>query len=575
MRRARFRLALIAAALVPGAVHAFEWSGRAGVLYTQDDSWTSSAEKTSIPRLDVDLALDASGFVQQPDLFTWSGGVGYRRLSVGHTGQADDVQDRLDYRLRTVLFGRRGSPFTVSALALRSDLDGSVEAGAFSGRSESYGGNVVLNLPGRPSLDAGYVRSESTNESPFYPEHRTTRDAFNATTAHSTSLFSYRAAYRGTLDTGTFASDNHDDHRADVDARIRLSERVRISITEDFYRRTPTLASVFNPTQELNTFSATIQHTEREGPTSQQLRYSHTSGLTESATQLFTRKLHRLDYQTQRTLSAPEWSLVGNVGATYDDRAADGERQRSAGQSAGATLQWVRQLGATRVNAQGGPSFGLVEPFDGTVDWGYGGSIGGGVQRSWTDVLGSLQYSLTYGTGVGTETTTLSQQVSASAEGSVGSGRLRAELLASGDRSEDPLFGLHAARSLRGRTEYTRGRHAAWLEATLRDGVADPLRAPFGDGLFLSPGYDTHNRTVAAGGRATVARFVASGSVHLVNAELPDRPAQDELQLRGELSYRLAAFGLSIEDRYVKALGDERRANVVFLRVYRLLGSRY
>ena len=57
--------------------------------------------------------------------------------------------------------------------------------------------------------------------------------------------------------------------------------------------------------------------------------------------------------------------------------------------------------------------------------------------------------------------------------------------------------------------------------------------------------------------------------------QAPDRPNLDELEMRGEITYRIGAFGIGLEDRYVVALGGGNRLNVVFFRVYRLLGSRF
>ena len=61
----------------------------------------------------------------------------------------------------------------------------------------------------------------------------------------------------------------------------------------------------------------------------------------------------------------------------------------------------------------------------------------------------------------------------------------------------------------------------------------------------------------------------------MTNSEFPDRPTQNDLELRASLSYRLAAFAVSVEDRYVTGIGggESARVNLFLVRVSRSIGS--
>lgn len=577
MTLAALRLALWAAAVVPSVALAFQWSGRAGMGYVRDDIQRAGAATVTVPRLDLDLSLDARGFVYQPDAVTWSGGFEYRRLSVGVAGGEDTVENRLEYRLQTVLFGRRTSPITLSAFASRGEGDGSATGIVFGSTTQTYGGTLALRLPNRPLLEGGYTHTESDVTSSIRADARTVRDAFSAGTAHSGAIYGFGATYRGNFSEGTFDADDYDDHRVDVNARVRMSGNTSLQVVDAFFRRNPTTDSPFNPRQELNVFSAALRHEEAPGPDVQRITYSHTAALTESVALPVSRTLQQLEYQIERAVRAPEWLLVGTARANLDDRLLGEERERSAGQSLGATLSWRRRADDRSVEVHGGPSVGLLEPFDGSVELGWGANAGAGLQRVWGRLTGGAQYSVAYASTLGTSGTSLFQQGSLTADGALGLARLRGQLQLNADRTNDRLFGSRASRSLLARGEYARRRYALWLDADARDGVANPLRSPIGgDGLFLAPAYDTHTRSVGAGARGTLGTLSASASARMINADLPDRPAQNDLELRAELSYRLGAFGLSVEDRYVTALdsgGDRARVNVLYLRVFRLLGS--
>ncbi len=515
MTSAPLKAVLALAAALPSAAFAFQWSGRAGFGYMQEDASRPGAAAITTPRLDVDVSLDASGFVYQRDALSWSGGASYRRLSLGVRAAPDEVQNQLEYRLRTSIFPRRNSPLTLSAFAFRADGDGTGGAGSYGATTTSFGADLAIRIPDRPGLNLGYTRTDGTRTGGVLPDTRTARDQFSASTAHSTQLYSYVAAYRGAASEGTYASENFDDHRVDMNARVRLARNTGLQMADTFYRRTPTLDSRFNPRQDSNVFSATLRHDVPPGAAleSHSVTYSHSSGVTDAAdTAVQSRAAQQLDYVMERAVHGPEWVLVSRVGANLDEKSLAEVRERTAGQTLGATLSWRKAQADSNVQVFGGPSVGLLEPFDGSVEVGYGGTAGAALQRRWEALTGSAQYAISYGSRVGTAATTLSQQGSVNAEGPVGTGVLRAHLLLGGDRTNDPLLGTRASRSLTARGEYVRRSWSLFGDSNLRDGVADPLRSPLtGDGIFLAPAYDVHMRSIAAGATGSIARLAAVG----------------------------------------------------------------
>lgn len=593
MRPAWFRAAAVLAVVLPGVPLAFEWSGRAGAVYSRDDQWTPASGSTSLPRLDIELALDGRGHVYTPDALTWAAGVGYRRFTMDPSNGPSSAQNLLSYRLSAVAFGRRGSPFTLSGFANRSEGDGSASLGSYGTTEQTFGGSMQLNLLNRPTLRLGYAHSDGKYTSPIYATHDNRRDVFDAATGYATNAFSFDVQYRGNLATGTYDAENYDDHRVDLASRVNVFKDVTVQLSDGYYRRVPTRTSTFNPRQELNSFTAFGRHATLGSVSTEQVRYNHTSALTETLTLLpsagaprtsvLTRSIDSLDVEVRRPLTEKEWSLATTASATYADTALEtgnpavpDERLRTAGQALTPVVHWAREVEDVRYRAHAGPSFGLLEPFDGTTEFGWGASAGGSVQRRFARLLAGSTYSIAYAKAVGTPTTSFAQTLSVDAEGNVGPNRLRAIVAASGERSTTPLIGTSASRSVRGNVEYGQRNWAAFAEVQLRDGVAFPLRDAFrGDGLFLSPGYDSRSTSILGGLRGGWAGLSAQGSLRLSNVVLPDRPSQDDLEARGEVSYRLGAFGVGVEERYLLSLRDRASGNVFFFRIYRLLGSRY
>jgi hypothetical protein len=568
-------LALVAA--LPSAAGALQWTGRAGLGYVQDDTSRPATPMVTTQRLDLDLSLQAHGFVYQPDALLWSGGVDYRRLTVDVIGGADTVENRLEYRLQTTAFARNTSPVTFSAFARRQEGDGGGGGIDFGATTQLFGGTFSLRVPERPLLEAGYTRTETEVSSSVRPDSRVTRDMVSAGTAHSGAVYGFSGNYRGSFSEGTYAADNFDDHRVDVNARVRLAAQTQLQLTDSFYRRDPTAESPFNPRQELNVFGAHLRHEGTPGTGEQRGTYQHTAAVTDSLGTLQSRTFQQVTYQLERPIRAQEWFLSANASANLDDRARDAVRERTAGQTLGATVSWRKRDPERALEVHAGPSFGVLEPFDGAVEFGWGAGAGASLQRTWSGVTGGAQYGVSYGTSLGTSGTSLSQQGSVSADSAAGLGRLRGSLLATSDRTNDPLFGSRASRSLVARGEYALRLYAVWLDADVRDGVAGALRGTIsGDGLFLAPAYDTHTRSVGGGARGTLGKLLGSAGIRVVNADVPDRPAQNDLELRGEVAFRTGAFGISLEDRYVKSLdagGGAASVNVFYFRVYRVIGS--
>jgi hypothetical protein len=582
MTRSAMRRTLVVAIAVtlPALAPALEWNGRLGVLYGRADQWTPTGDRLTEPRLDLDLGLDAGGFVYAPNFLDWSGGVQYRRLA-STLGGRDEVEDQLTYRLRSTLFGDPTSPLRLDLSAARVD-DGAAADGSTIGKvkSRSYAASTVLAVPDRPGLRLGYVYDELTRDVALLGTSERTLQSLSASTNHGTGSFSYAARYQGNLSRGTFASDSYDDHEVDVEASGELSAPLGAQFSTRYFLRLPRTDSEFNPRQETNSVFAALRHGVQGSPSFGRTSYSYTHALqTAPGTDDVERTANRLEYGNQRSLGR-EWRLVGSAGASFSDDRLSAVRQRNAGQDVSASLAWRRSAKDDEfVELRGGPTVGVLEPDGGPSQLAWGATLGGGAQRAWSALRANASYDVTWSSNLGAERGwSFRQQAVAGADRPVGAGFFRAQLLLSGERHETPLFGSGASRSATAQLEYRWHTNLLQLQAGLSDGIAgNVVGGASGDGLFLPARYDTHVRNVALLGSTTLMkRIVVTGRALYASTDLPDRPRLDEAELYASADLVYGAIRLGIEDRYVVAetpLGTGR-SNQVLLRLYRTFGSR-
>lgn len=587
--RSRSLLAALAAAVVlllPGVAGALEWTARAGLEYLRQDGWNPAGARTTVPRLDVDLALDLRGAVGGPSLVTYGGGVQYRRTA-STRDSIDDVRDQLSYRLRASLFNDPRSPASLRLHASRNEDDSERDGSALGSQlSSTYGGELVLSGGSeRPFLRAGYTLNEYERENPVLgPSSRTIHSASGAT-AFGSSNFTTRVGYRANFSEGTYAFDNADDHRVNVEADVRLSPSARLRLREALFLRYPSTNSPFNPRLETNSFQATLNllgtGSLAEGTRGSQVgtyRYLHGLNVTPGSPDM-ERAQHLLSWAAYRPLSDSSWILRGTASVSYAEDRQGPSTATAAGQSLGATVFWRDRHDRGHFELRGGGSVGALEPDSGDPIFGWGATAGASWNRT-VPVPVSLSYDLTYQRDLdAVRGWSLRQQAVGQIDGRIAQGLWRGALQVSAESRNSRLLGAAASRSLIATLSYRRPRWESQLQAGLTDGLLGASGSDLsGDGLFLAPSFDSHTRYAVFSGSTRIWRYIwARGHSRYASSEVPDRPAFDEVDLLAAIELSYGALRIALEDRYLvtEATGGTARVNQVWVRVYRTLGSRY
>lgn len=573
-------LAALAAGLPAGAA-AWEYRGQLGLEYRQDDTWDPGQARLRSPRLDLGAALQARGSIDHPGFIDWDAGVGYRRIR-SSVGDSTDEHDQLDYRLRSAFFQDPRSPLGVTLQALRQTDDYSATSGAGTYQTQTYGADLRLAQPGRPVVEAGYSYLDvAQTTADGTPSDRSVHTARGSVT-HGTATLGTNLSYRGQFSTGTFATDNFDDHNVSASANVALSPTLVARVLDTWYRRTPTVESPFNARQELSGLSASLLQTLFGGDT-QQASYTYAHGFQAIPGRTDEERLqHRLAYLVERRLDEERWRARGTVDATYSDLRGD-LRSRFGAQTLRG-LVYRRFAGADRaLELRAGPSVGVLEAISedpavrDETRLGYGATTGVRLNRTWAELSTFADYEISWSTDLGEPGTSVRQALQASAEGPFGTGLLHARLLGGDDRRD--------ARSLAGATRYLTGdvgyrsrRYQLSLLLSLQDGTAGALTDPFGGGSFIAPSFRSHSRTAALSASGSIwGPLGFQSSVRATSNDLPDRPSVNEYEGRLALEYGIGALRVAVEDRYVvsETSAGRRRFNEVFLRAYRVFGSRF
>lgn len=575
------RAAALAAALcAPPRAPALEWDARLGLEYNRVDGWSPSGTRATIPRLDVDLALDAQGVLASADVATWGGGVQYRRSAVS-SDQLDQKRELLGYRLRASLFNSRRSPLTLRLQALRSEDDFEV-GGSAAGTSLASVYGAELQLQGgssRPFLRAGWTLNENERTSPVLGPSTRTIHAVNGSTAIGSGTFTTRVDYQARFSEGTYANDNSNDHRVNVTADVSLTPATQLRLRDLVYVRYPTTTSPFNPRIETNSFQSMLTY-RGEDRSTQTGTYSYVHGLNLTpGSPDVERFAHQLSWSAFRPVSDSPWSFRGSARASYAEDRLGGATAQAAGQSLGAVAYWRDSQPRGILELRGGGSAGLLEPDSGGTSFGWGATAGVTFTRSLPLPL-SLSYDVSYSRDLDArQGWSLRQQAIGQVNGSALGGAWRGALQASASAASGPLLGAAANRALVATLAFRRARWESTLQAGLSEGLlgaaGDDLS---GDGLFLAPAFDSRSRNVTLSGSSRIWRYVsARGHARYASSEVPDRPTFDELDFLAAIDFSYGALRFAIEDRYLvtEATGGTAKVNQVWLRFYRTLGSRY
>ena len=168
--------------------------------------------------------------------------------------------------------------------------------------------------------------------------------------------------------------------------------------------------------------------------------------------------------------------------------------------------------------------------------------------------------------------TSFRQTLAGTLSGPLGTGTFSGQLSLTGERRDDPLFGVGASRTITADFGYWWRRLNARLRLAAPEGLAVPTSGLAGDGLFLAPSYDT--RTIYAEAYLTgtlTRRLSLRASARAASIDLPDRPSTSEQELRAGLFFSTGVFELSVEDRVARS--EDTLFNQVWVTVSRRFGS--
>lgn len=568
---------LLAAALAPSRAAAGGWRLQAGGEYAQNDTWAAdTGAKTTTPRLDIDLGLNAGGAVVAPGFLDWGVDGTYRRTAVNGSG---DVQNRLSYGLHSTLFGDPRGPATLSAFASRRDERFSTEgASAGSTVGNSFGGGLNVRGSGsRPSLVGQYSWSKDDSNSIALGKNDRTLQSLLAQTAFGASTFSYSTSYRGSFSDGTFETDKYADHRVDLNADATVAPATKLRFSNLYYFRDTSAITAINARQEMESATATLVRAPSDG-----LLHSGTysySRATQRTTGLDVERLsHHLGYSVGGKLPAPEWSLRATADASFDENRENAAVQRTQSQSLTGLLAWRRSGEGSIVELHGGPTVGVFEPDGGGARMGYGATTGV-LQSRTASVRTSLSYDVGFDKDVGSDQGwSFRQWATGSADMRVGLSSLQGSLQVTAERRQTTLFGSTGSRSVTGTGTWRLRQTDVTAQLGYQDGTSGRIPGgSSGDGLFIAPAYDSRTAYAQLGAGTILGRFVARARVRFGSTDLPDRPAYNETQLYGSLDYSYGALRIGLEDTYVvtDVYGGQYRVNQFLVRAYRVFGSRF
>ncbi len=586
------KIAAFLLCLLPAVSAAFDWTSRIGLLYDRSDSWTATTPRETVPRLDVDLSLDLRGDVVSPTLLAWSGGVGYRYDTTDFNGTRASASNALVYNANATLFGDRSSALTLAGSAARSNSRGESyfnTTGVADQVATSYGGTMDLKVSGLPRLSLGFSRMESEERLDSILNHERSMKLMTGGMSHGAGAFSYNATYTGEFSDGSWVADQYATHQVSVGAVSSLDPERDISVNDSYYRRIPSTGASGSFRSEINAFRAAY----RGGLTPGQiglLTYSDQRAVTVSGPLSEESLANSLNYQQDVRLPSPEYFLRGiaDVSMTEQGR-SDAGTLRSRGATLGAELWWRRfswtgvklepgRYGSRLYEIGGGPVVALLDTPGEPTQVGYGASAHATLAVPWRNRQVAASYNVSYGANAfGQPGWTLSQTGNGTVSGPAGIGGYTAGLSLSGQRFSSPVLGAGASRSMAAHANYSWLRYSVGGHASLSEGILPGTSAFLGDGLFIPVGFDTRQTSVSVEGTASFGSLTARAKGGYTDSVGPGQPSSSAYDAGGALSYRFAAFNVSVEDRITlyRQSGAEINRNEVFVRLSRTFGGGY
>jgi hypothetical protein len=580
--RRSIALALAAMALfAPRPAAPADILGRLSLLYQRDDSWTAGRHATA-PRLDLEGGLDAAASPFGPGIVDWSGGAQYQRLRASYFDSGSTSSSVWTYRSTAALLRNPVSPVSVSANASRTISDSTYEgATSFTGRllTDSYGVDGYYNDRTRPVIRFGANAIETTRRGFEQFEANTSSKLLRLGTTSGAGTFSYGVDYRGAWNSGTFATDNYDDHLVDLRVKVVVDPRFEVFLEERYNRRLATLEAQTNPEIE-NSATAVGVHWRDGGKLTARTRYSYDHFLAAAPGSLDVERLAQTLSQAIDYTRSREWWYSANVALAFAQNRSGTAESRLTSETAGVLGRWTRTSPERELLLSGGPTVGLIQPEAGGPDAAYGATGLGRIGWLWPGSNAGLAYGVTYGTNTNAALgSSLSQSVTADASTVLlGEMRLRSLFTVAVDRRDLEPIGATATRSILLTSDLFWRRRTLSLQAGISSGFAGSTPgAVNGDGLFLPARFNAHNRFASLMLSLPVARpLTLVLRTNYVYMTAPDRPDERQAGAYALLQYFVGAFVLSLEDSYVigGTSAFDRRDNRLFVRVTRVFGAR-
>ncbi len=577
--------------LAPATALPFEWSGSAGLVYQRSDAWSPGFPRDSQPYLDVSLALRLRGDVVAPAFFSYDGSVAWVRSTSGANGAETGVGTSLVYDLGVHVLHHQTSPLKLTGYASRSDSRSEQKlVGDQVGDETSsiYGGNVALAGAGKPSLTLGFNHLERTRTLDSVLNHEQSANGVTAGITSSGGPLSLSANYRGDWSRGTWVSDDHQSHIANVLGVARFQGTGDLTISDVYYRRVPTSTDAGAFGSEVNSFRAAYRNGFVPGR-QWTLSYSDVRAVTTvdaSGEQTLSNSLH---YTRDQRLSAPEYFLRGSADFSTSSQERSGAGSLSAsGATVGLQLWWYHDVSTGRKIAPGviesyqyeiagGPLVSYVDPAGEPVALGYGATAHGRIGIP----LGARRLNGTYDVNFGTNLYaqsgwSLTQSAGVDMTGPAGGGAYDAHLSVAASRRSAPVLGPSASRSVMASGNYRWGRYSLLGQASLSNGTLPGTSSFVGDGLFIPTGFDTRQVGVLVQAAVTLHSGLSAHVDGRVSESAgPGQPSNSGWDASAGVSYRYAAFDVSLDDRisWYEAPGGRYSRNVVFVRISRSIGS--
>lgn len=577
IRDATRALLLVAAAAAPAAAAALSLTADAGLQYSRYDGWSAAGGEVTMPRLDLDLRLDARGAIVSRDVFDYALRASWGRITTDSAGGATSTRDNLSYSGRASLLANAVSPVSLSGFASRGETDFSSSASPDSfghGIATSTGGSLGIKGEGLPTLSADYMVTTSESEIAGLPLREQTFHTLTSNLSFGTAAFQMNASYSGEFRDGSWDTDSYTSHGILLNAHGSLGgNTLSLQSSSTFSLPDELVAGTFE--QRATSFSALIN--AGGAGTRRNFSYGYGHSTTESPGVPTIEATHQsVSYEGDHFVTSSAFFTRWLVSAsTGEARSGDDEPLRSTGETLGASLWWRRARPESTLEVNAGPRVSLYQT-ENDRGGGLGGSAGARISRPFGDHAFQFSWTGSYGQNLfATIGWQFSQELGMTLNGPASTARYNANVHASSFRTHSPVTGDGAGRSIEASGSLSMPRTSLDARANFSQGTLGATQQQFtSDGLILPAPFDSTQVDVSVGGIFKLYPGLGSGlRFRLARSDIPGRPVLHEVGASASLSYRFGALGFTLEDRVgrTETAGGWDTSNLVMFTVHRSL----